>query len=130
MPNVSFRVYAPGFVSRFLESHAVMFQGNAGLKPKEGEITSRPWQWPINLRVSLFYHLQQQQGRKSNKMQNHAKFINFLFFLLQNPGTIFLRKCISHLFAWQSDYLVEQFDIFAAVPDHVLYNSYTKATRL
>ena len=28
-----------------------MFQGNAGLKPKEGEITSRPWQWPINYRV-------------------------------------------------------------------------------
>lgn len=29
-----------------------MLQGNAGLKPKEGEITSRPWQWPINYRVS------------------------------------------------------------------------------
>lgn len=51
MPNVSFQVYAPGFLSRFLESHAVMFQGNAGLKPKEGEVTSRPWQWPINYRV-------------------------------------------------------------------------------
>lgn len=52
MPNVSFQVYAPGFFSRFLESHAVMFQGNSGLKPKEGEITSRPWQWPINFRVN------------------------------------------------------------------------------
>lgn len=31
-----------------------MFQGNAGLKPKEGEVTSRPWQWPINFRVSFF----------------------------------------------------------------------------
>lgn len=51
MPNVSFQVYAPGFLDRFLESHFVMFQGNAGLKPKEGEITSRPWQWPINYRV-------------------------------------------------------------------------------
>lgn len=30
-----------------------MFQGNAGLKPKEGEITSRPWQWPINFRVII-----------------------------------------------------------------------------
>lgn len=30
-----------------------MFQGNAGLKPKEGEVTSRPWQWPINYRVSF-----------------------------------------------------------------------------
>lgn len=53
VPNVSFQVYAPGFISRFLESHAVMFQGNAGLKPKEGEVTSRPWQWPINYRVSF-----------------------------------------------------------------------------
>lgn len=53
VPNVSFRVYAPGFLSRFMESHAVMFQGNAGLKPKEGEVTSRPWQWPINYRVSF-----------------------------------------------------------------------------
>ncbi len=49
--NVSFHNFAPGFVSRFLESHAVMLTGNAGLKPKEGEYTSRPWEWPINLRV-------------------------------------------------------------------------------
>ena len=33
-----------------------MLQGNAGLKPKEGEYTSRPWEWPINLRVSKVYH--------------------------------------------------------------------------
>lgn len=50
--NVSIQQFAPGFVARFLESHAVMFQGNAGLKPKEGEYTSRPWEWPINFRVS------------------------------------------------------------------------------
>lgn len=49
--NVSFEVYAPSFLERFIESHAVMLQGNSGLKPKEGEITSRPWQWPINYRV-------------------------------------------------------------------------------
>ncbi|XP_072388033.1 protein O-mannosyl-transferase 2 isoform X2 [Diabrotica undecimpunctata] len=54
LPNVSFEVYAPRFLERFLESHAVMFQGNAGLKPKEGEITSRPWQWPINYRGQFF----------------------------------------------------------------------------
>lgn len=46
-------MYAPGFLQMFIESHTVMFQGNAGLKPKEGEVTSRPWQWPINYRVSL-----------------------------------------------------------------------------
>ncbi len=50
--NVSLENFSPGFVSRFLESHAVMLQGNAGLKPKEGEYTSRPWEWPINFRVS------------------------------------------------------------------------------
>ena len=26
-------------------------QTNAGFKPKEGEVTSVPWQWPINYRV-------------------------------------------------------------------------------
>ncbi|XP_030754503.1 protein O-mannosyl-transferase 2 isoform X2 [Sitophilus oryzae] len=54
LPNVNFEVYAPSFLERFFESHAVMFQGNAGLKPKEGEITSRPWQWPINYRGQFF----------------------------------------------------------------------------
>lgn len=52
--NVSFEVYAPSFLERFIESHAVMLQGNAGLKPKEGEVTSRPWQWPINYRGQFF----------------------------------------------------------------------------
>ncbi|KAH8419788.1 hypothetical protein KR009_002658 [Drosophila setifemur] len=54
LPSVSFSIYAPGFFSRFMESHAVMLQGNAGLKPKEGEVTSRPWQWPINYRGQFF----------------------------------------------------------------------------
>ncbi|XP_055700436.1 protein O-mannosyl-transferase 2 isoform X2 [Phlebotomus papatasi] len=54
LPKVNFEVYAPGFLSRFFESHAVMIQGNAGLKPKEGEVTSQPWQWPINYRGQFF----------------------------------------------------------------------------
>ncbi|GFY76878.1 protein O-mannosyl-transferase 2 [Trichonephila inaurata madagascariensis] len=54
LPNVSFEIYAPTFVESFLESHAVMFQGNSGLKPKKGEITSKPWQWPINIRGQFF----------------------------------------------------------------------------
>lgn len=54
VPNVSFEVYSPNFFARFIESHAVMFQGNAGLKPKEGEVTSKPWQWPINYKVLLY----------------------------------------------------------------------------
>ncbi|XP_005091430.1 protein O-mannosyl-transferase 2 [Aplysia californica] len=54
LPNVSFEVYSPSFVEMFMESHAVMTQGNSGLKPKEGEITSRPWQWPIDFRGQVF----------------------------------------------------------------------------
>lgn len=54
LPNVSFEEYAPSFIERFSESHAVMLQGNAGLKPKEGEVTSRPWQWPLNYRGQFF----------------------------------------------------------------------------
>ena len=52
VPNGSFSIYAPSFLSKFVEAHTVMLQGNAGLKPKEGEVTSQPWQWPINYRVS------------------------------------------------------------------------------
>ncbi|XP_064484670.1 protein O-mannosyl-transferase 2-like isoform X2 [Ornithodoros turicata] len=58
LPNVSFEAYAPGFLKMFLESHAVMLQGNAGLKPKEGEVTSRPWQWPINYKGQFFSGIQ------------------------------------------------------------------------
>lgn len=54
LPNVSFEEYAPTFLERLFESHSVMLQGNAGLKPKEGEVTSRPWQWPINYRGQFF----------------------------------------------------------------------------
>ncbi|ESO86133.1 hypothetical protein LOTGIDRAFT_129702 [Lottia gigantea] len=54
LPNVNFDVYSPSFIDKVIESHAVMTQGNSGLKPKEGEITSRPWQWPINYRGQIF----------------------------------------------------------------------------
>lgn len=55
VPNVSFQVYAPSFLKRFFESHAVMLQGNSELKVKEGEVSSKPWQWPINYRVCLIF---------------------------------------------------------------------------
>ncbi len=54
LPSVSFQQFAPNFIQRFVESHIVMLTGNAGLKPKEGEYTSRPWEWPINIRVGVF----------------------------------------------------------------------------
>ena len=31
---------------------------HTGLKPKEGEYTSRPWEWPINIRVCLCFQVQ------------------------------------------------------------------------
>lgn len=54
LPNVSFEVYSPNFLEKFLESHVVMTQGNSGLKPSEGELTSKPWQWPIDFRGQIF----------------------------------------------------------------------------
>ncbi|XP_074662346.1 protein O-mannosyl-transferase 2-like [Tubulanus polymorphus] len=54
LPDVSFEVHAPSFWDKFVESHAVMRQGNQGLKPKDGEVTSRPWQWPLNYRGQPF----------------------------------------------------------------------------
>jgi len=54
LPNVSFEFYRPSFQERFIESHLVMLQGNSGLKPKEGETTSRPWHWPLDLRGQIF----------------------------------------------------------------------------
>jgi len=45
--NISLKDLAPGFVSKFIESHKTMLQGNSNLKPKEGEWTSKPWEWPF-----------------------------------------------------------------------------------
>lgn len=86
-------MYAPGFLARFVESHAVMFQGNAGLKPKEGEVTSRPWQWPINYRVSVY---------------PEPSLIMIDFFISSLIGSIFLGKLLSRVSPRKSDYLVEQ----------------------
>lgn len=155
MPNVSFRVYAPGFVSRFLESHAVMLQGNAGLKPKEGEITSRPWQWPINYRVSLCgafiphillacscwnAHTTRAmekppaiQRRRLKRISNPTECIDLQTMFVAVPflaGSIFLRQHVSHLSAWQPDHLVEQFDIFGHVPGGFFHFGHSAAARL
>ncbi|XP_046641821.1 protein O-mannosyl-transferase 2-like isoform X1 [Daphnia pulicaria] len=54
LPNVSFRSYEKNFFQRFIESHVVLINGNSALKPKEGEATSKPWMWPINLRGQFF----------------------------------------------------------------------------
>ncbi|XP_013407904.1 protein O-mannosyl-transferase 2 [Lingula anatina] len=48
LPSVSFANHAPNFIQKFIESHIVMGKGNRGLKPKEDEATSQPWQWPLD----------------------------------------------------------------------------------
>lgn len=116
VPNVSFQVYAPGFFSRFMESHAVMFQGNAGLKPKEGEVTSRPWQWPINYKVKTgqcFY-------RQFTEMK----------FLSSSTGAIFLRQFLQSVPVRKSDHLVEQFGISGRFLGSFFHILCTRATKL
>jgi len=54
LDNISLADMSPGFLAKFIESHQVMLQGNSGLKPKEGEWTSQPWEWPINLKGQWF----------------------------------------------------------------------------
>uniref|UniRef100_A0A803YK42 Protein O-mannosyl-transferase 2 n=1 Tax=Meleagris gallopavo TaxID=9103 RepID=A0A803YK42_MELGA len=48
LPNISLDVLKPSFLEILLESHMVMIRGNSGLKPKDNEVTSKPWHWPIN----------------------------------------------------------------------------------
>lgn len=108
MPNVSFQVYAPGFLERFLESHFVMFQGNAGLKPKEGEITSKPWQWPINYRVIQSIRVFPTLSISILNIHFISRSVLFCFrFLLFRPtGPILLGIGPQDLFAGQSRDLV------------------------
>lgn len=54
LPNVTFTSHAPSFIKRLAESHHIMIKGNSMLKAKEGEDTSRPWQWPIDIRGQFF----------------------------------------------------------------------------
>lgn len=86
--NVSFQVYAPSFLSRFIESHAVMFQGNSGLKPKEGEVTSRPWHWPINLRGQFFSGNQYKIYLLGNPVIWFLNFTLLFAFLILTPAVL------------------------------------------
>ncbi|CAB4004592.1 Hypothetical predicted protein [Paramuricea clavata] len=54
VPKASPDLFYPSFLESVFESHAVMAQTNSGFKPKEGEVTSQPWQWPINYRGQVF----------------------------------------------------------------------------
>ncbi|XP_034077787.1 protein O-mannosyl-transferase 2 [Gymnodraco acuticeps] len=48
LPNISLSVLKPHFLEILLESHIVMIRGNSGLKPKDNEMNSKPWHWPVN----------------------------------------------------------------------------------
>ncbi|XP_076017881.1 protein O-mannosyl-transferase 2 isoform X2 [Genypterus blacodes] len=48
LPNISLSVLKPHFLESLVESHIVMIRGNSGLKPKDNEMNSKPWHWPIN----------------------------------------------------------------------------------
>ena len=45
---------APGFFQSMLELHYAMFSVNNNLKPKPEEVTSRPWEWPIDYKGQRF----------------------------------------------------------------------------
>ncbi|XP_053330944.1 protein O-mannosyl-transferase 2 isoform X2 [Spea bombifrons] len=48
LPNISVSILKPSFLEILSESHVVMVRANSGLKPKEHEVTSKPWHWPLN----------------------------------------------------------------------------------
>ncbi|XP_069807058.1 protein O-mannosyl-transferase 2 isoform X2 [Dendropsophus ebraccatus] len=54
LPNISVSILKPSFLEALLESHIVMLRANSGLKPKEHEVTSKPWHWPVNFQGLRF----------------------------------------------------------------------------
>lgn len=82
LPNVSFEVYSPNFLEKFLESHVVMTQGNSGLKPSEGELTSKPWQWPIDYRGQIFSGKDHRIYLLGNPIIFWANIVIFILFLV------------------------------------------------
>ena len=51
LPKTHSEHLAPSFFSSFIELHFGMASVNNNLKPKEDEITSQPWEWPLNIKV-------------------------------------------------------------------------------
>ncbi|XP_071832384.1 protein O-mannosyl-transferase 2-like isoform X2 [Apostichopus japonicus] len=89
LPNISFEVFRSSFIESLLESHVVMAQGNSDLKPKEGEITSKPWQWPINYRGQRFSGYNNTEER-IYLLGNPVLWWGNLFFLVLFPPVIFI----------------------------------------
>uniref|UniRef100_A0A8B9RF71 Protein O-mannosyl-transferase 2 n=1 Tax=Astyanax mexicanus TaxID=7994 RepID=A0A8B9RF71_ASTMX len=63
LPNISLHVLKPSFLEILLESHIVMIRGNSGLKPKDNEVNSKPWHWPINYQGLRFSGVNETEYR-------------------------------------------------------------------
>ncbi|KAM4625952.1 protein O-mannosyl-transferase 2 isoform 2-T2 [Polymixia lowei] len=63
LPNISLSVLKPHFLEVLLESHIVMIRGNSGLKPKDNEMNSKPWHWPINYQGLRFSGVNETEYR-------------------------------------------------------------------
>ncbi|XP_054651535.1 protein O-mannosyl-transferase 2 isoform X2 [Dunckerocampus dactyliophorus] len=63
LPNISLSVLKPHFLEILIESHIVMIRGNSGLKPKDNEVTSKPWHWPINYQGLRFSGVNETEYR-------------------------------------------------------------------
>ncbi|XP_078479374.1 LOW QUALITY PROTEIN: protein O-mannosyl-transferase 2-like [Lampetra planeri] len=63
LPNISLSLLKPHFLEILLESHIVMIRGNSGLKPKDNEMNSKPWHWPINYQGLRFSGINESEYR-------------------------------------------------------------------
>ncbi|XP_051775823.1 protein O-mannosyl-transferase 2 [Erpetoichthys calabaricus] len=63
LPNISLDVLKPTFPEILIESHIVMIRGNSGLKPKDNEVSSKPWHWPINYQGLRFSGVNETEYR-------------------------------------------------------------------
>uniref|UniRef100_A0A3B5M2U2 Protein O-mannosyl-transferase 2 n=1 Tax=Xiphophorus couchianus TaxID=32473 RepID=A0A3B5M2U2_9TELE len=63
LPNISLSLLKPNFLEILLESHIVMIRGNSGLKPKDNEMNSKPWHWPINYQGLRFSGVNETEYR-------------------------------------------------------------------
>lgn len=63
LPNISLSVLKPTFLEILWESHIVMIRGNSGLKPKDNEVNSKPWHWPINYQGLRFSGVNETEYR-------------------------------------------------------------------
>ncbi|XP_051502067.1 protein O-mannosyl-transferase 2 isoform X2 [Myxocyprinus asiaticus] len=63
LPNISLSVLKPTFLEILWDSHIVMIRGNSGLKPKDNEVNSKPWHWPINYQGLRFSGVNETEYR-------------------------------------------------------------------